>query len=62
MFSSVVSDTFGKISSAIIKHLLENPDDKNFDFLPLLHGSMLKKEDDIRLAIEGKISSEHLPH
>jgi len=29
-----------------------------FDFLPLLHGSMLKKEDDIRLAIEGEISSE----
>ena len=30
MLSSVVSDTFGKSSSAIIKHLLENPNEKNF--------------------------------
>lgn len=58
MLSSVVSDTFGKSSSAIIKHLLEKPNDKDFDFLPLLHGSMLKKQDDIRLSIDGRISSE----
>lgn len=56
MLSSVVSDTFGKSSSAIIKHLLDDPSDKDFDFLPLLHGSMLKKQDDIRLAIDGEIS------
>lgn len=38
--SNVVSDTFGKSSIAIIDHLLENPNDKDFDFVPLLHGSM----------------------
>jgi transposase len=56
MLSSVVSDTFGKSASAILSHLLKHPDDKDFDFLPLLHGSMLKKQDDIALAIDGTIS------
>jgi transposase len=37
MLSSVVSDTFGKSSSNILNHLLENPDDKDFDLLPLIH-------------------------
>jgi transposase len=56
MLSSVVSDTFGKSSSAILSHLLKHPDDKDFDFLPLLHGSMLKKQAEIALAIDGTIS------
>jgi transposase len=56
MLSSVVSDTFGKSSLAILSHLLKHPDDKDFDFLPLLHGSMLKKKDDFALAIDGTIS------
>jgi transposase len=56
MLSSVVSDTFGKSASAIIEHLLKNPDDKDFDFRPLLHGSMLEKEADIALALDGTIS------
>ena len=56
MLSSVVSDTFGKSSSGILSHLLKHPDDKGFDFLPLLHGSMLKKKDEIALAIDGTIS------
>jgi transposase len=56
MISSVVSDTFGKSSMAILSHLLKNPEDKDFDFLPLIHGSMLKKKDDIALAIDGTIS------
>jgi len=56
MLSSVVSDTFGKSSSAILAHLLKHPDDQDFDFLPLLHGSMLKKKDEIALAIDGAIS------
>ena len=55
MLSSVVSDTFGKSSSAIIQHLLKHPGDRDFDFRPLLHGSMLKKQDDIALAIDGAI-------
>ncbi|KKM08679.1 transposase [Clostridiales bacterium PH28_bin88] len=56
MLSSVVSDTFGKSASAILSHLLKHPDDQDFDFRPLLHGSMLKKQDDIALAIDGTIS------
>jgi len=56
MLSSVVSDTFGKSALAILLHLLKHPDNKDYDFRPLLHGSMLKKQDDIALAIDGTIS------
>ena len=42
----------------IIDYLLENPDDKDFDFATLLHGSMLHKADNIRLAIDGMITEE----
>jgi len=56
MLSNVVSDTFGKSASAILSHLLKHPDDQDFDFRPLLHGSMLKKQDDIALAVDGTIS------
>jgi transposase len=54
--ASVVSDTFGKSSKAIIAHLLENPGDPTFDFRPLLHGSMRKNEEQIALAIEGTVT------
>lgn len=56
--SSVVSDVFGKSSASIIDHLLNNPMDTKFDFLPMLHGSMKKNAEDIGLAIDGEISSE----
>ena len=56
--ASVVSDVFEKSASAITEHLLNNPDDKNFNPTKLLHGSMLKKADDIALAIDGTISPE----
>ena len=56
--SNVVSDTFGKGSMKIIDHLLENPDDKDFDFVPLLHASMLDKVDDLRLAMDGILTPE----
>jgi len=56
--ANVVSDTFGKSSMKIIDHLLENPNDKDFDFVPLLHTSMLGKVDDIRLAMDGMITPE----
>jgi transposase len=56
MLSNVVSDTFGKSASAILRHLLKHPGDQDFDFRPLLHGSMLKKQDDIALAIDGTIN------
>jgi len=42
----------------IIDYLLENPYHKDFDFAPLLHGSMKGKADDIRLATRGMISCE----
>lgn len=54
----MVSDTFGKSSMKIIDHLLENPHEKDFDFVPLLHTSMLDKVDDIRLALDGMITPE----
>ena len=56
--ANVVSDTFGKSSMKIIDCLLENPDDKDFDFATLLHGSMLHKTDDIRLAMDGILTHE----
>jgi hypothetical protein len=56
MLSSVVSNTFGKSASAILQHLLKHPGDQDFDFRPLLHGSMLKKQDEIALAIDGAIN------
>ena len=56
--ANVISDTFGKSSMKIIDYLLENPHDKDFDFVPLLHASMLRKADDIRLALDGMITPE----
>lgn len=56
--ASVVSDTFGKSSMKITRYLLENPDDRDFDFIPLLHGSMKSKADSIRLALDGMITVE----
>ena len=54
--ASVVSDTWGKSAQAIISHLLDHPGDTGFDFLPLLHGSMRNKHEQIALAVEGTIS------
>ena len=56
--ANVVSDVFGKSASAITAHLLNNPNDNNFDPTDLLHGSMLKKSEDIGLAIDGNITPE----
>ena len=56
--ASVVSDTFGKSSMKIIDYLLENPDDRDFDFVPLLYRSMKSKADSIRLALDGMITVE----
>lgn len=38
--------------------MLENPDDKDLDFVPLLHPSMLDKVDKIRLALDGMITPD----
>ena len=56
--ASVVSDVFGKSASAITAHLLEHPNDKNFDFRPLLKKSLKQKAEDIGLAIDGEITPE----
>jgi len=56
--ASVVSDVFGKSASAITEHLLNNPNDKDFDFKPLLQKSLKLKAEDIGLAIDGNITTE----
>lgn len=56
MISSVVSDTFGVNSMKIIQHILDNPDDTDFDVSPLLHGSMKKKTETIVKSIQGNLT------
>jgi len=56
--ASVVSDVFGKSATAITKHLLDNPNDKDFDYKPLLKKSLKAKSEEIGLAIDGEITSE----
>lgn len=56
MISSIVSDTFGKSSSAIIKYAMEHPDKLDIDYTQFLHKSMLSKADEIKLAMQGNIS------
>lgn len=58
MISSVVSDTFGKSASAIIKYAMDNPDKKDVDFTGFLHKSMLAKADEINASMQGVISKE----
>jgi transposase len=54
--SSVVSDTFGVSSMKIIHHILENPDDKDFDVSALLHASMKDKTETIVKSINGNLT------
>jgi len=54
--ANVVSDTFGASSMKIINSLLEGSDIPDIE--PLLHGSMVKKADDIRLAVRGVVTKE----
>lgn len=56
MISSVVSDTFGVSSMKIINHILENPDDKDFDVSPMLHVSMQDKAETITKSINGNLT------
>jgi transposase len=58
--ASVVSDTFGKSSMAILERLLENPSDTSFDIVPLVHKSMLAKVPDLQLAIDGAIVTQQV--
>lgn len=56
MISSVVSDTFGVSSMKIINHILENPDDKDFEVSSMLHGSMKDKAETITKSINGNLT------
>ena len=58
MLSSVVSDSFGKAASAILKYVLDNPDEKDIDFSPFMHHRMLAKPEDISKAMNGSFSPE----
>ena len=49
--ASVFSDVFGKSASAIIDHLLEHPDDTDFDFMSLVDGRCKASAEDIAAAV-----------
>jgi transposase len=56
MISSVVSDTFGVSSMRIIQHMLDHPDDADFDISSMLHGSMKNKSETIVKSIHGNLT------
>jgi len=58
MLSGVVSDTFGKAASAILKYVLDHPDEKGIDFSPFMHGGMHATAEDISKAMDGSFSPE----
>lgn len=55
--SSVVSDVFGRSALALVSHLLQHPEDKAFDVLPFLHGSMKKNAEQISESLNGTIDT-----
>lgn len=56
MISSVVSDTFGVSSMKIIQHMLDHPNDTDFDVSSMLHGRMKNKLDTIVKSIHGNLT------
>ena len=52
------SDVFGKSATAILDHLLEHPEDKNFNVAPFVDRRCKTPIDEIQLAIDGTISPE----
>lgn len=56
MISSVVSDTFGVSSMRIIHHILDYPDDADFDVSSMLHGNMKSKTETIIKSIHGNLT------
>jgi transposase len=55
--ASVVSDVFGKSAQKIIKSVLDDPSQIP-DIETLVHKSMIKKVDHLKLSVEGEISNE----
>jgi len=47
---------FGKSASAIIAHLLEHPDDTDFDFMSLVDGRCKASAENIAAAVDGKLT------
>jgi len=58
MLSSVVSDTFGKASSAILKYVLDNPEQKDIDYEKFRNYRMKATANDIAKAMDGVFSPE----
>jgi len=56
MISNVVSDAFGVSSMKIINHLLQNPEDTDFDVTSMLHKRMQDKADEISKSINGNLT------
>ena len=56
--ASVFTDVFGKSATAIIDHLLEHPDDADFDFMSLVDGRCRASAEDIAAAVDGKLLPE----
>jgi len=52
------SDVFGKSATAILEHMLEHPEDKNFDVAPFVDRRCKTPIEEIQLAIDGTISPE----
>ncbi|MCY7233462.1 IS110 family transposase, partial [Streptococcus dysgalactiae] len=55
--ASVVSDVFGKSAQAIIKSILDNPQDKP-NIEQLVHKRMKNKVQDLEIAMEGALTPE----
>ena len=55
--ASVVSDVFGKSAQAIIKSILDNPEDKP-NIEQLVHKRMKNKVQDLEIAMEGALTPE----
>jgi transposase len=56
--ANVFTDVFGKSATAILDHLLEHPDDTDFDFMSMVHKGCKASKDDIALAIDGRLLPE----
>jgi len=52
------SDIFGKSATAILNHILANPDEKSFDVSPFVDKRCKTPIEEIQLSIDGKISLE----
>jgi len=62
MLSSVVSDTFGKAASAILKYVLDHPEEKSIDYSQFLQGRVSNRMKataaDISKAMDGAFTPE----